>query len=186
MKLFCHYSVKVFSNTYLVGPGRGGDALLIDPGMVDSELITLIEQNNYYIKTVLITHAHENHIRGIKTLLKIYQAELYGSVPYVYDFPVNKLQEGREYLLSGFPVEVFEIPGHSLDSLVYKIGILIFTGDVLSAGSIGNTPNSYAKNLMINTLKQKILSLPETSLIFPGHGAVSTLKAEKIFNPCFL
>ena len=185
MKLFCHYSATRFSNCYLLGPEEGGNALLVDPGSLDSQLLQLIENNQFYVNSILITHAHENHVKAVKTLLKIYDAKLYGSMPYVYSFPLVRLYEKKTYSLSGFSVEIFEIPGHSADSVIYRIEDLLFTGDVLLAGGIGLTPNSYTRNLMINTLKNKILTLPEKTMIFPGHGPVTTLKAEKSFNPYF-
>jgi len=186
LKLFCHYSTTCFSNCYLLGSEEGGDALLVDPGSLDSQLLQLIEKNRLYVRSILITHAHDNHVKAVTTLLKIYDAKLYGSMPYVYSFPLTRLYENQTYSLSGFSVEIFEIPGHSADSVIYKINDLLFTGDVLLAGSIGLTPNSYTRNLMINTLKNKILPLPDKTMIFPGHGPITTLKAERSFNPYFL
>lgn len=186
MELLCHYSLPVFSNTYILGKKEGGDAVIIDPGAVDVSLINMIENKGFYIKSILITHSHENHIRGVKTLLKIYDAQIYANSPFVYSIQTQRLFENRIHTISGFPVEVFEIQGHSSDSLVYRIENLLFTGDVFFSGRIGSTPNSYAKNLLINSIIKKICLLPDQTLIFPGHGPPTTLEAEKKFNPYFI
>ncbi|MEW5815453.1 MAG: MBL fold metallo-hydrolase [Spirochaetota bacterium] len=185
MKFFFHFAVFGFSNTYLVGPEQAGEAILIDPGVMDVELLKLIEKNNYYITTILVTHSHIAHIRGITTLLKVYNARLYGGLPRILDFESVKLKEGDEPTLAGFKIQVIEIPGHSSDSLVYRIGDMLFTGDALGAGRIGDTPNGYAHSILLSTIKEKLLPLEENLLIFPGHGPPSTLKVEKLFNPAF-
>ncbi|MFP4490955.1 MAG: MBL fold metallo-hydrolase, partial [Spirochaetaceae bacterium] len=121
MKLFFHFALIGFANTYLVGPDDGGDALLIDPGTMDAELLTLIEQNNYYIRHVLVTHAHSSHVKGITTLSKIYDARIYANAFNVESRNVTVLKDGDRITCNGIEVEVLEVPGHSSDSLVYHI-----------------------------------------------------------------
>ena len=79
-------------------------------------------------------------------------------------------------------MECIEVPGHSSDSLVYRIGDKFFTGDVLKAGGIGGTPNRYAQALLIHAIETRLLVYPEGK-VFPGHGPPSTLEAERRFNP---
>ena len=77
MKLYFHFAVFGFSNTYLIGNEDGGDAILVDPGVMDIELLRLIESNNFHIKHILITHSHTAHISGLETLKKIYDFQIY-------------------------------------------------------------------------------------------------------------
>ena len=183
MKLFFHFALIGFANTYLIGPDVGGDAILIDPGTMDGELLSLIETNRYYIKSVLITHAHTSHIRGITTLKKIYDADIYAYPPYVKELPAISVRDGDRFSVNDIDTEVIEVPGHSSDSLVFHVGGMVFTGDVLAAGRVGNTESSFSRALLLRSIREKLYSLPDSTLIFPGHGPPSTLKAEKMFNP---
>jgi glyoxylase-like metal-dependent hydrolase (beta-lactamase superfamily II) len=183
MKLFFHFAVVGFANTYLLGPEEGGNALLIDPGMMDEGLLNLIEGNGYYVHSILLTHGHPSHIQGIKTLLKIYDAEIYSHTDSIYGHPSRALSDGDRFRTCGIDVETISIPGHSADSLVYHIGGMIFTGDVLAAGRVGSTNDSYTRALLLRSISEKLFHLPDSTLIFPGHGPPSSLKAEKMYSP---
>ena len=76
MKFFSYFSVTGFSNSYIIGPDEGGNAILIDPGIFDVPLLNLIEDNKLYVKYILLTHSHESHISGLKTLLKVYDPKI--------------------------------------------------------------------------------------------------------------
>ncbi|NQT60448.1 MAG: MBL fold metallo-hydrolase [Bacteroidetes bacterium] len=183
MKIFFHFSVVGFSNTYLIGNSGGGDAILIDPGHMDIELLKLIEENNYYIKHILLTHRHPSHTEGLRTLRKIYDSEIYANSPFIMDCKVKTLSDESSITLSGIPVSASLVPGHSSDSLVYKIQDALFTGDVLMSGRIGSTNSSLSRSLLIRSIQEKILPLNDNTLIFPGHGTPTTLFVEKMINP---
>lgn len=182
MKIFTHFSFVSFSNSYLVGPAGGGEAIMIDPGIMDVPLLQLVEKNGYSVRYILVTHNHEAHIRGGRTLLKIYPAEVFGGSLHLLDRDSKQLKDGDSIELGGISVESIEIPGHSSDSLVYRIGTCFFTGDVLLAGGIGSTPNRYARALLIQGIQQKLLTFPQGT-VYPGHGPPSTIDAERRFNP---
>ncbi len=183
MKLFFHFALVGFANTYLIGSDEGGDAILIDPGTMDTELLGLIEYNNYYVRDILVTHNHSSHVHGITTLRKIYEANIYASDTEVEGFPAHPLGDGDTISCNGIDINAIEVQGHSADSLVYHVGDMIFTGDVLAAGRVGNTENSFSRALLLRSISEKLYDLPDRTLIFPGHGPPSTLRAEKMFNP---
>jgi len=183
MRLFFHFSVAGFSNTYLLGPDDGGNAIIIDPGTMNVALLDLIESNGYYVTSALLTHAHESHAYGLKTLTKIYDITIYAGTDTVLDFECVKVAGGETLDLSGLKFRAIDIKGHSSDSLIYTVGNCMFTGDTFSSGTIGSAPNSYARELLINEIKSKILSLDINYLVFPGHGSPSTLEAEQLINP---
>lgn len=184
MKLYFHFAVVGFANTYLIGPPDGGDAILVDPGIMDTKLLSLIEDNRYYIRSILVTHNHESHVKGIRTLKKIYDAEIFSFAPFILEFPSTPIKDGDVFnCASDIRVEVIEVPGHSPDSLVYHIGGMIFTGDVLAAGRVGNTKNSYSRAMLLRAIRENLFTLPDSTLVLPGHGPPSTLKAERMFNP---
>jgi len=74
------------------------------------------------------------------------------------------------------------VPGHSADSMAFRIGKLVFTGDCLHAGLIGKTLSQYGLRLLKEQLGLKILSLPDDCMLLPGHGPPSSVGAEKLYN----
>ena len=183
MRFFTHYTHTGFCNTYLIGPDHGGDAVLIDPGVFDAPLLSAIEENDLYLRYVLLTHAHEGHINGIKTIRKIYDATLYYFGHSVLDVPTTMAREGDGLELGEFTFDVIETPGHSGDSVVFKLDRFLFTGDTLMAGKIGYTPDEFSKGLLLSSINEKILPLDDEYFIFPGHGPPSKIGIERHLNP---
>lgn len=183
MKLLKHFSMFGKANSYIIGPDNGGDAILIDPAIMDIHMLNLIENNNYYIKHILITHAHANHTQALRTIKKIYDATIYSYHHKIGKFPSTKLLDNQRITLSGIDVEVKNIPGHSTDSLIYIIDSKVFVGDVLSSGLLGSTSNKYEEELLIDGVESKILTLDDNILVLPGHGPPSIIGTEKkMFN----
>lgn len=182
MKIFPHFSIVGFCNTYLIGGKSGGDAILVDPGYVDNELISLIQERKYVVTDVLLTHAHENHVQGVKTLMKVYQPTLHGAFATIYGHPVHQIHHDSQMECAGFSVRAIHVPGHSLDSIVYRVGDALFTGDALSSGHVGNTSGYREHELLVAMVRQRILSLEPRLPIFPGHGAPSSIFIERLFN----
>jgi glyoxylase-like metal-dependent hydrolase (beta-lactamase superfamily II) len=173
----------VLGTDYESFPGTPKEALIIDPGNADQELIDLIEKNDYKLLGVLITHDHKNHVHGLRTLMRIYgETDIYAINHKVQDHKSIMVKDGDAFNIGSFPVEVFSIPGHSSDSAVFKITNMIFSGDALSAGLVGTTASSYGAQIQLNALRTKIFSLPGNFVVLPGHGPPSTLEAERQFN----
>ena len=183
MKFYNYYSVTHFSNCYLLGGEAGQDALLIDPGIFDEGLLALIEGNGWYVRHVLLTHAHLAHVNGLRTLGKVYDLQIHALQPEAVEFPAGALQETDSLHLCGFTIRVLATPGHSNDSACFHIGRMLFTGDTLSAGGIGETASTYERALLLSSIRSKLLGLPDEVFLFPGHGPPSTLEVEKRFNP---
>ena len=80
-------------------------------------------------------------------------------------------------------MEVIELPGHSIDSLCWLIGDMLFTGDTLSAGGIGRTRDATARELLVAGIRRRLLALDDDVLVFPGHGPPSRIGIERRFNP---
>jgi glyoxylase-like metal-dependent hydrolase (beta-lactamase superfamily II) len=182
VNIFFHFSVVGFSNTYLVA-GEGSDALLIDPGHMDLGLLNKIESRGYYIRYILLTHRHKGHTQGLGTLLKIYDSELFAYTPYGYgDYQITPVADGDQLNLSGMKIDCIHVPGHTSDSLVYKIDQALFTGDVLMAGRLGTCESKLHHSLLLRSINEKLLGLDDSHLILPGHGAPSSIGIEKLFN----
>ena len=185
MRLYCHYCRSTLSNCYIVGSdmscGRR-EALIIDPGEMDLKILNYIEDNGYTLKGVLITHDHRYHVSGLTTLMRIFTTDIYAINPVIRGHRTTLVRDGNIVDIGPFRVEVILVPGHSADSAVYKIERLLFTGDTLSAGLIGQTVSSYAAETQVSALRSKILSLPGDYTVLPGQGPPTSLKAERRFN----
>ena len=185
MKLFFHFVLSNFSNTYLLGPAEGGDAVIIDPGVMDLQLLELIEKNSFYIRNILVTHNHSSHISGITTIKKIYDADIYSHSELPFNTDYKKINDGDYLELGEIKVNVINIPGHSVDSMLFRINNMLFTGDVILAGFIDHNLTNSQEIVLKEKIIDKIFSMDDNTLILPGHGAPSTVKSEKLFNPHF-
>jgi hydroxyacylglutathione hydrolase len=183
VKFFCHFGLAAFSNGYLFGPDDGGEAVLIDPGVFDETLLAMIEKNRLELKHILVTHAHQSHVAGIETALKIYDAMVYSVVPLPRVERHTAVEDGQELVLGDFRVQVIWVPGHSPDSVAYHMPPFLFTGDTLHAGAIGSTTGATARAQLIKSIRQEILTLDDQTMIFPGHGPPSKVRVEKLLNP---
>jgi glyoxylase-like metal-dependent hydrolase (beta-lactamase superfamily II) len=187
MKLFFHYCSWGFSNCYIIGTektdsSQQNTAIIIDPGSMENVTLQIIENNNFDLKAVLITHDHLNHVRGLRTLKRIYNAEIFAVNQYIMEQKTNIVKDGDRIGIADFFVEIISIPGHSSDSVVYRIDNMLFTGDVLTAGLVGSTASAYGATTQMNKMRSRLLSLPGDYVVLPGHGPPSTLEAERRFN----
>jgi glyoxylase-like metal-dependent hydrolase (beta-lactamase superfamily II) len=157
-------------------------AIIVDPGSMEKNVLDIIENNNFDLKAALITHEHLNHVQGLRTLNKIYNTGVIAINQNIMDQKTTRIKDGDKLIVGGFTIDVISIPGHSADSVVYKIGDLLFTGDVLTAGLVGSTASAYGAATQMNKLRSRLLSLPGDYVVLPGHGPPSTLEAERRFN----
>jgi glyoxylase-like metal-dependent hydrolase (beta-lactamase superfamily II) len=185
MKLFFQYCSYGFSNSYILGEDNSngkGAAIIVDPGNMENFTLETIESNDFDLKAVLVTHDHLSHVRGLRTLKRIYNAEVFAVNQFIMEHKTNMIKDGDRFNIAGFSVEVISIPGHSSDSVVYRIGTLLFTGDVITAGLVGSTASAYGAATQMNRLRSRLLPLPGDYVVLPGHGPPSTLEAERRFN----
>jgi glyoxylase-like metal-dependent hydrolase (beta-lactamase superfamily II) len=202
VKLFFHYCPFGFSNCYVLGTDFPEDndpegtapreaapreaapreAIIVDPGSMDEAILGFIENNEYTLRGVLITHDHLNHVHGLRTLKRIYNTEIYAVNHIILDHKTNLVRDGGLVNIGPFRVGVISVPGHSSDSAVFSIDHFLFTGDVLTAGLVGRTASTYGAAVQMTALRSKILSLPGDYLVLPGHGPPSTLEAERRYN----
>ncbi len=182
MKILPYLSITGFSNCYLIS-NKDNEAVLIDPGFFDEGLLKLIEDNGFYVHHVLFTHAHFAHTNGINTLLKIYDAKIYCFDPSRLEVEAEQISQERDLHCSGLTINIIETPGHSKDSVCFRLEKFLFTGDTLTAGLIGKTQDEYERAVQLESIHKLLLSLDNDLFIFPGHGPPSTIGLEKQFNP---
>ena len=185
MKVYCHMAIEGFSNCYIVVNEETREAIIIDPGKLSLDMVENIESENYILSGVLITHNHPSHVRGLKTLCKIYSPIIYASDYDIAGEDTYLLKDDGTFNVAGFDINYYSVPGHTPDSVVYEIGQLLFTGDTLSACMIGTTSSHYSQMLLASNLQAKLAYRQTDIMIMPGHGPPSTLAAEKKFNMTF-
>jgi len=185
LKLDFQYRSSGFSNTYLLGIGSeasSGEAIIVDPSLMDASLLNMIEENNYSLRGILITHDHPHHVQGLRAILRIYDTEVFAINPVVGEYHTTLVRDGEIINIGPFKTEVFSIPGHSADSAIFRIERFLFTGDAISACRLGRTASSYSAATQTSAIIRKILSLPGDYTLLPGHGPPSSLEAERRFN----
>jgi glyoxylase-like metal-dependent hydrolase (beta-lactamase superfamily II) len=96
------------------------------------------------------------------------------------------VKDQEVFSAAGWSILAIAVPGHSQDSIVYKIGNLLFTGDVLHAGMIGKTTSTFNTEALIQRIKDKLLQFPDETIVLPGHGPPSTIGTERKYNLGFM
>lgn len=185
LKLLWFYSPENFSNTYLLGPREGGPAIMIDPGVFHPPLVEALRQRRWNIEHILITRGAQAHLKGLRTLLKIFPARLYARAESVFEFPCHQVAPPEVLELDGISVQVIAFPELSPDSVAYRIGKLVFSGDVLTAGDIGYEFGFEAqdRSAIRDAIRRRIMDPLEDLMIYPGAGPPTSLLAERKTNP---
>jgi hydroxyacylglutathione hydrolase len=199
------------TNCWIIAPGEGQECLVIDPGMPDVSFEVMKICQSYTLKPIaaLVTHGHLDHTFSIQTvcdgyaipayvhsedriLLKYpekalsldFAAALEGMV-FSEPCDVRELRNGDVLDFLDMKIQAIHAPGHTRGSAMFMInGEVLLSGDVLFAGSVGRTdqPTGSAKD-MENTLRKKILPLPDDVRVLPGHGPETTIGHERRVNP---
>jgi len=196
-------------NTYVLSDKYSSKCIIIDPGCHTSEekkLVTsYIEKNKYKPEYIINTHNHVDHILGNNALkeeynipIKCHKEDLYlinNAVEYanLFGFKMEQpfqpdifLEENDTIKIGQSSLHIVHVPGHSPGSiaLINHEQKFIITGDVLFQGSIGRTDlpgGNY--EIILNSIKSKLLPIGDTYTIYPGHGDKSTIGVEKKSNP---
>ena len=195
----------LYENCYLVWDEDSKEGIIVDPGYANVEKIkSLIKKENIYIKTIVNTHGHWDHIYGnqavmdfTKAHLIIHEADSSYLIDPVYNLSHNYINdftspaanqtitEGDIIKLGNTILKVIETPGHTPGSIVIFNKEIALTGDTLFLGSVGRTDflggNKYDMVKSIEKIKKKI---PKTAVILSGHGNIQIKFSEHLeMNP---
>ena len=181
MTVFPHYSVSGFSNSFVLA--SRGEALVIDPGTFDRQLLLLIEDNGLRVRSVLLTHWHEAHTGGLRTMARIYDFTVYSYYPGTAECSCSEVRDGDAVPFGDEKAVCLETPGHSPDSITWRAGDCLFTGDTLIAGEVGSAPGAAEQKSLADSIRGKIMVWPEETIILPGHGPPTRVAVERRFNP---
>ena len=175
-------NLEGFSNCYVVVNEQAKEAIIIDPGKITDGIISQIEDEGLKLSAVLITHNHGSHVDGIKTLRKIYNPKIYAADWEVAKDDTQVLMGSGKIKTAKMIVRYITMPGHTADSVVYGIGNVLFTGDVLFAGSMGSTNSSYSEVILRTNIENNIFSQQDGVILMPGHGPPSTVEAARLYT----
>ncbi len=177
------------TNCYVVGCEETKEAAVIDPGVENKaeteEILNFIKQNSFNIKYIINTHGHPDHISG-NAIMK----EATGAPILIHENDAErvqadrKLRDGDVLHVGNFKLVVLHTSGHTKDGICLLGDNVVFTGDTLFAGSIGRTdfPGGSFQDL-IQSIKTKLLPLPDSFKVYPGHESFTTIGDEKKHNP---
>ncbi len=177
------------ANVYLLLNGKTDTAVLIDAGGLGEAVAERVRQAGVRLLAILNTHGHGDHTEAASTIRRRTGADMYlhaADVSLVKGDVGGELRvlPGEDSLaLEGFDVEIVPTPGHTAGSVTYVIGSAAFPGDTLFAGSMGRCSLTYAD--MLQTIRERILTLPAATKLLPGHGPATTVREERVHNPYF-
>ena len=204
-----HYVVgPIQTNCYFAINSITGDLLVVDPGASGERLAEIAREKGYQPLAILLTHGHYDHVDGIedfvaafpdreipvyahqdeKEILRDARMNLSGDMSWTghkkYDADVF-VRDHEKLSLAGFSIEVLHTPGHTPGGCCYYIAEeqVLFSGDSLFCGSVGRTdfPGG-SMHQLVRSVKEQCLTLPEETVVLPGHEAASTIGDEKRDN----
>ena len=191
-------------NCSVFGDETSREGLVVDPGDQIDDVLEIIERHGLHLKAIIITHAHIDHIGGAQKLKQATGAPVYMNLndmelqkgldrqaawlgveppePVAIDAPAR---DGDRLLIGATELLVLHTPGHTQGSISLWIPAeeKLVAGDTLFRDSIGRTdlPGGDGRQIL-RSIHDKLLPLPEQTLVIPGHGAKTTIGREKREN----
>ena len=182
----------LYENGYLVFDRTTRAAVLIDPGVEDPRIDEAVKSRDLKIEAILNTHGHRDHIGADAFYAGLYHVPVLIETEDAKDpglAGAKTLSDGQTLSYPGFSIGVIHTPGHTPGSVCFLAGGVLISGDTLFKGGIGlvsaESPSKTAKiqEAMVRSIKDKLLALPDETLICPGHGKTSTVAEEEAGNP---
>lgn len=205
MRIDCLVVGILHTNCYVISEEDTNNCVVIDPGASGDKIIDFLDNRSLNPVKVLITHGHNDHIRAIIDLKAHYNnlevichkdAEEYLKMPelnlscmsrkLVSVMPDKLIEEGDDIVVNKIVFNTFLVPGHADGSICYylKDNNCVFTGDTLFKDTIGITDNIPRGNMkiLVSNIKKKLMTLPDDTIVYPGHGPETTIAYEKKNN----
>ncbi len=205
MQIECISNGLLQSNIYIVS--NNGQALVIDCGCPPDRVLDVVKKKGLELKHVILTHGHFDHIYYVEALRQkanvqvcIHEQDAKCFTDPWYNglalFPVQGniafrpadrlLRDGDTIECGDLQYHIIHTPGHSKGCICIHVEDALFSGDTLFRGSIGRTdlPGG-SMDEITGAIREKLFCLPEDTVVYPGHGAQSTIGTEKKYNPYF-
>ncbi len=193
---------KLYTNCYILGDTKTKDAYVFDAPAHGNEIYEFAENLGYSIKAVILTHGHFDHILGLSELVQRSGAPVFMSeseaelinnpefnltayfIAHLSPIKADKvLRDGDILPLGEYEIRVIHTPGHTIGGLSFYTDNILISGDTLFKGSIGKTDHMTGDTEMeIMSIKEKLLTLPDETKVYPGHGEETTIGRERKEN----
>lgn len=191
---------EIANNDYLLIDN--GEAVLVDATLNIPEIDSVLKENNAELKAILLTHAHFDHIMGVKILQDKYDIKVYlheddkgiledtnkfleavGMRPIEIPKVDVYLKDGDKLKVGNTDIDVIHLPGHTPGGVGYKIDNWLFSGDTIFMSSVGRTDLPGGDfDTLAKSIKERIFTLDDDTIIYPGHGAQTSVGYEKKYN----
>ena len=190
------------SNCYIVGSEASKEGMIIDPGDEADAILENVKDLGLEIKSIVLTHAHIDHIGALKEVKEATGAEVAihaddaqalqeKSISAMFGLsyptpppPDRLLKDGDSIDISDLHFSVLHTPGHSPGCICLLGEGVVFSGDTLFNFGIGryDLPGGSYSQLM-NSIHTRLITLPDNTVVYPGHGPDTTIGAERRGNP---
>ena len=192
-------------NCYILGDDRTREAVVIDPGEEADRILALLDRHRLTVRVIVQTHAHFDHVGATAPLRKATGAEvclhrgdepLYANLalqarwfglPAPEATPITRwCEDGEAVKAGGLALDVLHTPGHTPGSVCLSMGDarLLFSGDTLFCGSVGRTDLwGGSQEQLMASIERRLLTLPDETAVYPGHGPDTTIGQERRGNP---
>ena len=192
------------TNCYIVYNEGSTEGLVIDPADLGEKIHIEMEKMGLKCVGILLTHGHFDHIKGAKRLQQLSEAKIYAyeeekeicedpqkNVSKIFGAtytltPDCYFKDNEEFDMAGFHVKVLHTPGHTIGGCCYYMAEqnVVFCGDTIFQQSVGRSDFATGSaSQLIRSIKDKLLPLPDETVLFPGHGEATTVGDEKVYNP---
>lgn len=204
--LKCDFRVvgPIQTNCYFLYREDTKECLIIDPGYEADKIEAYVQKKQLHVAGILLTHGHFDHITAADEVRKKFQTKIYASgkeKELMADPQMNVsvmmgesvslkadvwLEDGQELEMLGETMRCILTPGHTGGGMCFYFprACMLFSGDTLFQESVGRTdfPTGSSREL-IRSVREKLLVLPEAVRVYPGHGLMTTIRDEQMFNP---
>lgn len=191
------------TNCYLVYDENSKEGVIIDPGDEADRIIGEVDKFGINPAALILTHGHGDHIGGVNEVVDKFQIPLFAGkgeeellasaernmssavgTPVVCPTPERLLVDDDEVNFGAHKFKVIQTPGHSPGGVCYYSDKILFCGDTLFYGSIGRTDfPGCSHEKLIDSIKSKLLVLPDDTVCYPGHGPATSIGFERKCNP---
>ncbi|MEZ8216487.1 Glyoxylase, beta-lactamase superfamily II [Candidatus Fervidibacteria bacterium JGI MDM2 SSWTFF-3-K9] len=195
------------TNCYIVGCPETKHGIIIDPGDEPERILAVVNFHQLKIVAVIATHGHLDHVLAVKAVKEAtgapflftepdlpmlrnahIQARFYNWFAEPAPDPDGFLKEGQILTVGKIDFQILELPGHTLGHIALywsdeKGKGCLFSGDVLFAGSVGRTDLPGGNWEVLQNSLKRLMSLPDETIVYPGHGRKTTIGEERRYNP---